>query len=69
MQVQSLAPLLLGADEGAVVARVRLRALADATLSSSLTLRTNLTDYSLPLLLYSGRLHVVSTLERAVSPC
>lgn len=60
MQVESLAPLVLEGGGGALLARVRLRELSDASLSSALTLRTNLTDYSLPLLLYSGRLDVVS---------
>lgn len=58
--MESLAPLVVAGEGGAVAARVRLRALTDATLSSTLTLRTNLTDYSLPLLLYTGRLDVVS---------
>lgn len=57
---ETLTPLLVTPGEQATVARLRLRssalAAAAATLRSEVTLRTNLTQYSLPVLLYSGQL-------------
>lgn len=61
LQTESLAPLVLAPGEEAPVARLRLRSLTAPPLRAALTLHTNLTDYSLPLLLYEGRLHFVST--------
>lgn len=53
------APLVVRAHDVGVVARVRLRSTAlSASLRTHVTLRTNVTDYVLPLLVYSGRLEV-----------
>lgn len=60
-EVESVAPLTLAGGEEAVVARVRPRRDLDLEgggegVRSHLILRTNLTDYELPVLAYSGRL-------------
>lgn len=61
-QTESLAPLELAPGEARAACRLRLRGGATATaLRARLTLRTNLTDYTLPLLLYEGTLRIVST--------
>ncbi|CAH0591501.1 unnamed protein product [Chrysodeixis includens] len=58
-EVEGLAPLTVAGGGAAVVARVRLREGAGrGPLRAHLTLRTNLTDYTLPLLLYSGELRI-----------
>lgn len=58
-QVESLAPLVVAGGGSAGVARVRLRPGAPrGPHRSELTLRTNLTDYTLPLLVYSGELRI-----------
>lgn len=64
-ELESLAPLELAPGADALLARVRLRAAALApgapeSLAERLQLASNVTDYELPLLLYSGRLRLVS---------
>lgn len=60
LQVESSAGQTVPEGGGAVVGRVRLRSDAPlAPLRAQLVLRTNLSDYALPLLLYSGRLDIV----------
>ncbi|XP_035442751.2 LOW QUALITY PROTEIN: transmembrane protein 131 [Spodoptera frugiperda] len=62
-ELESLAPLELAPGADALLARVRLRAAALApgapeSLAERLQLASNVTDYELPLLLYSGRLRL-----------
>lgn len=50
--------------QSAAVVSVRLReASPDLRLRTELRLRTNVTEYTVPLLVYSGRLHLVSVLH------
>ncbi|XP_028164624.1 transmembrane protein 131 homolog [Ostrinia furnacalis] len=56
--VGALTPLVLQPGAEAVAARVRLRAVTGTSLRASLTLRTNLTRLSLPVLLHAGALHL-----------
>ncbi|CAH1634960.1 unnamed protein product [Spodoptera littoralis] len=68
-EVESLAPLELAPGADGLLARVRLRAAALApgapeSLAERLQVATNVTDYSLPLLLYSGRLRLGRTSEQ-----
>ncbi|CAB3242148.1 unnamed protein product [Arctia plantaginis] len=58
-EVESSAGQTVPEGASGVVARVRLRSAAlDAPLRTKLVLRTNLSDYTLPLLVYSGRLDI-----------
>ena len=56
-------PLTLAPGESATLVRLRLRAVPPAAfaLSAALTVHTNLTRYTLPVRLYSGKLIFVST--------
>ncbi|XP_063831786.1 uncharacterized protein LOC135080991 [Ostrinia nubilalis] len=56
--VGALTPLVLQPGAEAVAARVRLRAVTGTSLRAALTLRTNLTRLSLPVLLHAGALHL-----------
>ncbi|XP_049697559.2 transmembrane protein 131 [Helicoverpa armigera] len=60
VELTSLTPLALAPGAGGVVARVRLRGgLAPAAqLSAHVSLRSNVTDYEVPLYVYSGQLQI-----------
>lgn len=68
MQLEEHTPLTLGAGEEATLLRLRLRAPPPAAfaLDAALTVHTNLSRYSLPLRIYSGKLIFVSRHYRHV---